>query len=264
MVVAETVTSQGLVVIERRSSIPNDTVPPESDPGTVGVIDTVVVGDPNGVEIEPSIVGGWHSTDPARTLSGWPAEWQTPSEVRAGVALTDTAWTCLDSKLVDPVDDAARSSSGRLVVAEARINNPSPDLYQSWEEFAKQLFWDYQGLGEAFVRADRLLRVGVPRPVPCGAAVDGDRRDGRVGSPDASSAEPRSPATSLHVRYKSRGGDGRGRGPLEVGAPRLVAAAALSATPPRSPVPVGCPSSVLRPPANASPPNRPAKLRRNG
>ena len=32
------------------------------------------------------------------------------------------------------------------------LNNPDPDLYTSWEEFAKQLFWDYQ-LGEAFVLA---------------------------------------------------------------------------------------------------------------
>ena len=41
------------------------------------------------------------------------------------------------------------------------LTNPDPDVYTSWEEFAKQLFWDYQ-LGEAFVLATARYATGWP------------------------------------------------------------------------------------------------------
>ena len=55
------------------------------------------------------------------------------------------------------------------------MTNPDPDLYTSWDEFAKQLLWDYQ-LGEAFVLRDRVLRQRVPGPVPCRRTVARQRR----------------------------------------------------------------------------------------
>ena len=55
---------------------------------------------------------------------------------------------------------------------------PQPGHLHAWEEFAKQLFWDWQ-LGEAFVLATSPLLDRLAGPFPRGAAVDGQRRDGR-------------------------------------------------------------------------------------
>ena len=75
--------------------------------------------------------------------------------------LTGTAWTCLDlnasvlSTMPPYLVDAAPSLSADW------LDNPQPETYTAWEEFAKQLFWDYQ-LGEAFVIATAYYATGWP------------------------------------------------------------------------------------------------------
>ena len=102
---------------------------------------------------------------------------------RASVpALTDTAWACLDlnasacSSTMPPYLVGAAPIAGRGLAARTRTRTCT----RRWEEFAKQLFWDYQ-LGEAFVLATARYATGWPGPVPCRAAVDGQRRDATAG-----------------------------------------------------------------------------------
>jgi HK97 family phage portal protein len=106
------------------------------------------------------------------------------------------------------------------------LRNPDPDVYTSWEEFAKQLFWDYQ-LGEAFVLATARYATGWPArfhvvaPWFVNVEMAAGRRVYSIGNVDVS-------ADMLHVRYASRVDDAHGHGPLEAGAARLVAAQVLS------------------------------------
>jgi HK97 family phage portal protein len=108
------------------------------------------------------------------------------------------------------------------------LNNPDPDQYTSWEEFAKSLFWDWQAVGEAFVLATARYSSGWPARFhvlpPWSVEVDIDAAGMRrytVGGSDVT-------ADVLHLRYTSRVGDAHGHGPLEIAGPRLVAANALA------------------------------------
>jgi HK97 family phage portal protein len=143
-------------------------------------------------------------------------------------ALTDTAWTCVDLNAsvlasMPPylVDAAPSLSAGWLV-------NPDPDVYTCWAEFAKQLFWDYQAAGEAFVICTARYATGWParfHVVPPWAVevefLDGRRvyEIGDIPVPDGD---------LLHIRYSGSTADPRGHGPLEIGSARLVAARVLA------------------------------------
>jgi HK97 family phage portal protein len=91
----------------------------------------------------------------------------------------------------------------------------------------KQLVWDFQ-LGEAFVMPTARYATGWPARFhvvpPWQVTVDIDSnglRRYRIGSTDVT-------ADILHIRYKSTVGEPRGRGPLESGRGRLIAANALN------------------------------------
>lgn len=228
----ERTTSAGLAVVEHRSlrppSTPNDTVPPESDPGTVGPPDARP-GDPDGVEFVAGGPGGpWPpSISRPAAWSGWPGEWNTPWWSGRIEELADTAWACLDlngsllSTMPPYLVDAASSLSAEWMI------NPDPDFYTSWEEFAKQLFWEFQ-LGEVFVLATAYYATGWPArfhvapPWTVNVELDGaGRRRYSIGGLDVT-------GDVLHIRYKSSVDDAHGHGPLEAGRGRLVAARVLS------------------------------------
>jgi len=201
---------------------PNPNDPADVPPATVGP-PSATPGDPNGFEIVGDTLP---AASPPMIMpsawSGWPADWWPPlwGSTRLD-SLTDTAWTCLDLNAsvlatMPPYLVGAADS-----IDSSWLRNPDPDTYTSWDEFAKQLFWDYQ-LGEAFVISTARYATGYParfHVVPPWAVdaelVDGIRRY-RIGAVDVT-------ADMLHIRYRSSVDDARGHGPLEAGRARLVA-----------------------------------------
>jgi HK97 family phage portal protein len=160
--------------------------------------------------------------------AGWPADWQTPNWWGRVEMATDIAWAGLD------LNASVLSTMPPYLVGAAPslnadwIRNPSPDIYNGWIGFAKQLFWDYQN-GEAFVLATARYRDGLGYPArfhvvpPWMVNVELDR----AGMCRYSIGERDVTADMLHIKYQWHVGDTRGRGPLEAGSTRVVAANAL-------------------------------------
>jgi HK97 family phage portal protein len=205
---------------------------------------TVAATDPPFTPPPPRIV--------ASPWSGWPAEWATPSWGGQVSTLTDTAWACLDLN-----SGALSSMPPYLVDAASSLNadwlvNPHSDVYVSWNEMAKRLFWDYQGIGEAFVHADAYYATGWPsrfHVVPPWS-VNVEMRDGlrhyTIGDMDVTSR-------ILHIRYLSSVDDAHGHGPLEAGAGRLVAAQVYARYALSLAASGGVPPSVLQHPEELTP-----------
>jgi HK97 family phage portal protein len=162
--------------------------------------------------------------------SGWPAGWDVPgwgddTGGRLG-KLVDTAWACLDlNSSVLSTMPAYQTRSGRIMQPESWMTNPDPLIYNSWEEFAKQLFWDYQ-LGEAFVLPygksggyPSSFRV-IPPPF-VKVEMDSGGRKYMLGNMDITDEV-------LHIRYKSTTTSPHGVGPLESAGARMTTAGVLS------------------------------------
>lgn len=206
---------------------PNGNDPATVPPATVGE-DVARPGDPNGVEI----VGTAGPPNPPSRIvpspwSGWPAEWAAPLWGNVET-LSDTAWTCLD------LNSSVFSSMPPYLVAASDslpadwLTNPSPEHYESWNDFARQLFWDFE-TGEAFVICTARYSNGWPARFHCAppwsVTVSFDaslRRQYAIGQ------LPLDRADVLHVRYKSTTVDPHGVGPLDVGRTRMIAAAVLT------------------------------------
>ena len=204
---------------------PNDNTPAEAAPGTVGPPD-VHPGDPNGLELIDEGPGTPRRGPPrAMPWSGWPGEWATPSWQHLE-GLVDTAWMCLDlnSSIIATMPPYATQDAG-LVASPTWLENPDPDHYTSWNEFAKQLWWDYQ-MGEAFVLCTARYANGYPARFhvvePWLVTVDmvAGLRTYSIGSRNVDD-------DLLHIRYKSTTGQCRGVGPLDAGQSRMVAAGLL-------------------------------------
>jgi HK97 family phage portal protein len=204
---------------------PNDNTPAEAAPGTVGPPDARA-GDPNGLVLEDEGPGTPRRGPPrAMPWSGWPAEWNTPDWGHVET-LVDTAWMCLDlnASIIATMPPYATTDEG-LVPSPVWLENPDPDHYTSWNEFAKQLWWDYQ-MGEAYVLCTARYANGYPARFhvvePWLVTVDmvGGLRDYSIGSRNVNE-------DILHIRYKSTTGQCRGTGPLDAGATRMVAAGML-------------------------------------
>jgi len=204
---------------------PNEN-PPGVPPASVGVPD-YTPGDPHGLEIveaEGTPRGPTRFT--ASPWSGWPAEWATPI-LGQFENLVDTAWMCLDlNASIIATMPPYTLTGGELVRPPSWMANPDPELYTSWHEFAKQLWWDYQ-MGEAFVICTARYADGYPARfhvlepwlVEVELGSDG-RREYRIGSIDPG-------ADLLHIRYKSTSSGAHGVGPLDAGRTRMVAAGLL-------------------------------------
>ena len=223
----------GLTNLLTRSIRPPDPEIPNSNPAgiapaSVGPPDAEG-GDPEGfvvAETEPRFSPPPPSIMPS-AWDGWPADWYPPSWGKVN-DLADTAWACVDLNArilasMPPylVDAVPTLDSGWLT-------NPNPEVYSSWEEFAKQLFWDWQ-LGEAFVVATAFYSTGWPArfhvapPWAVNVEIDGNGlRSYSIGR------VPLSPREILHLRYKSSVDDAHGHGPLEAGRATFVNAQVLS------------------------------------
>jgi HK97 family phage portal protein len=227
--------------------VPNPNDPASVPPATVGP-PAAVPGDPHGVLVEGPASPG---STPPRILpsawSGWPADWWPPAWNGHAQQLTDTAWACVD------LNASVLSSMPPYLLGAAAstdtgwIANPNPDIYTSWEEFSKQLFWDYQ-LGEAFVIATAYYATGFPArfhvvpPWTVEAEITGaGTRRYRIGQVDVT-------ADMLHIRYQSTVSDARGHGPLEAGAGRLLSAQVLQRYAQGFAAAGGVPTSILQHP----------------
>ena len=219
---AEHVTPSGLAVIHRASeTIPNSNDPADVPPATVGA-NVARPGDPHGLLIEPS---PW---------SGWPSEWATPYWDGYGTSslegLVDMAWFCLDKNASILASMPPYLVGAAPTLPASWLTNPSPDHYNSWHEFAKELAWDFQ-LGEVFVLATARYNNGTGWPARF-HVIEPWKVNVELGSDGLRHYTIGGAAVSrddlLHIRYKTTSGSARGTGPLEAGRSRLVAAATLA------------------------------------
>ncbi|WNO28617.1 portal protein [Mycobacterium phage MadKillah] len=197
--------------------LPNDNGPIDYNPGDPDMVEF------RGPEEEPE----------ARALpwirptawSGYPESWATPNWGSAQDklrTLIDVAWACIDlNASVLSSMPIYRMRNGRIIDSVAWMSNPDPEVYTSWQEFAKQLFWDFQ-LGEAFVLPMAHGSDGYPirfRVVPPWLVnvelKKGARREYRIGGLNVTDE-------ILHIRYQGNTADAHGHGPLESAAPRQV------------------------------------------
>jgi HK97 family phage portal protein len=206
---------------------PNTTV---ENPDSVGP--TYRPGDPHGVTLDdPTGPVQQRAAVVTSAWDGWPAQWATPAWGSGSSTLeqlTDVAWAALDlNSSVLSAMPVYRTRSGQVLPSTTWMTNPDPDIYTDWSEFAKQLFWDFQAVGEAFVlpmgrAADGwpyTMRV-VPPPLMT-VEMAGGRRIYKIGSLDVTD-------DILHIRYKSTTDTARGIGPLESGRARLVQLSVLA------------------------------------
>jgi HK97 family phage portal protein len=143
--------------------------------------------------------------------------------------LADVAWMCLDinSRVLSAMP-IYRTIAGSPVEPMAWMTNPDDAIYSSWNEFAKQLFWDYL-TGEVFVMAMTRFSNGFPmsfRVVPPWM-VDAEIRQGRrqyrlFGSMIDVTDD------ILHIRYKGTTDKARGVGPLDSAGGRMLTAGILA------------------------------------
>jgi Phage portal protein len=199
---------------------------PPSTPPSVGGAD-YSPGDPHGlvVDIPETFSRGMPGISPS-PWDGWPADWLTPSWQAGLGKLVDTAWFCLDlnSSVLSTMPNY-RLQGGEVQDPLGWQINPDPDIYSSWEEFAKQLFWDYQ-MGEVFVLPTSLYFDGSPRtfrvipPWMINVEMGIGRREYRLGSLDVTDS-------ILHIRYRSTTETPHGQGPLESSGARLTASELL-------------------------------------
>jgi HK97 family phage portal protein len=241
----EYTTPSGLVVHERSLPGPRDNEPNGQPPGINPPPTTAnPPGDFNPVSVGPDASDGFGNSNVAglgwpvdpQAWSGWPDQWATPlwgagAEGMLGPlgGRVDIVFACLD------LNASILASMPPYVVhgaepAEPRswIVNPEPEVYASWDAFAKEAFWCFRAVGEVFIYAlDRFADNYPSRFMMLNPAfVTVDRVDGQIQYTIA--GQPLDPRDVLHIKYASWPGDLRGHGPLEVAGARLLAIAALT------------------------------------
>lgn len=200
--------------------------PAQGEPNENGPAD-INFGDPNGLDLS-----AFDNVPEARALpwiqpsawSGYPEGWNTPAfNVQQGMnKLIDIAWACLDlNTRVLATMPVYRMRNGRVIEPLSWMQNPDPTIYSSWQEFAKQLFWDYYATGEAFVLPMVRGTDGYPmrfRVIPPWL-MNVEMRDGgreyRLGKVDVTDEV-------LHIRYSSSTDNARGVGPLAAAGARMT------------------------------------------
>lgn len=227
-------------------TIPNGNDPATVPPATVGP-DVARPGDPNGVEVVASAGGRGGSRLVPSRWSGWPAEWETPLWGHVD-DLSDTAWSALDlnSSVFASMPPYLVDASDSLPTEW--ITNPQPEVYNSWQDFARDYMWNFQ-TGEAFVYATARYANGFPARFQCLApwtvAVDFDGFGLRRYKYGGKVLDPRD---VLHVRYRSDPTQARGIGPLDVGRTRMIAATVLSRYATNFALSGGVPPSIIKHP----------------
>lgn len=267
------VTSSGLVVRDyrshERSLPPRDNPPNGNEPGINPPPTTVnPPGDFNPISVGPDSSEGFGNTHvlypadnappQAQAWSGWPVGWQVP--------WTNTTWAGQFSKTMDLVFACLDLNSSVLATMPPYVvkgdevqaptwqwlENPEPLIYNAWTDFAKELFWCYQAVGEVFILVTaRYADTGKPMRffVVNPAFINIDRVAGR---PVYSLAGNDVTDDILHIKYASWPGDLHGHGPLEAAGARLLAAEVLTRYATELAARGGIPWAVLKYPRRAS------------
>jgi phage portal protein BeeE len=143
--------------------------------------------------------------------------------------LVDIAWACLDlNASVLSTMPVYRTKGGAVIEPATWMTNPDPAIYSSWQEFAKQLFWDYM-TGEAFVLPMTFFSDGWPlrfRVIPPWL-VKVEMRSG-IRTYQLGESGPDITGEVLHIRYWSTTDGPRGVGPLEKAGGKMLTAGVLA------------------------------------
>ncbi len=161
---------------------------------------------------------------------GWPSEWALPSwESGFSIAgLLDVVFAAVDrnASAFSSMPPSAIKDRHRLANQPTWTRNPQPELYASWNEFASQVWWAFQVVGEAIILATSRFENGYPRTFMVLQPwlvnvdiVDGLRRYS-IGGEDVT-------ADVCCIRYVTTSGDAHGHSPLESAAGRILAIRAL-------------------------------------
>lgn len=200
--------------------IPNSNGPADYTPG-----------DPDGVDLEAfARLGELQSRSglprPSPSpWSGWPGDWGLSFQSQGAMnKLVDVAWACIDlnSSVISSMP-AYRLRNGEVIPPTSWMKNPDPTIYSSWNEFCKQLMWDYM-MGEAFVLPMASLGDGYPmrfRVMPpwlIHIEMRGGQRVYKLGGSTGTDVTDE----ILHIRYQSDTTSPHGRGPLEVAGARMT------------------------------------------
>jgi HK97 family phage portal protein len=187
-------------------------------------------GDPNGIEFDRTETFSRAAPFPMPSAwNGYPAEWNTQwGNSTIGMRkLIDTAWMCLDLNTRVLASFPVYCVRGeKIMTPKPWMIDPDPMMYTCWNEFAKQLFWDYL-MGEAFVlslgegpRDGKPVQMRVIPPWCVNVEIVGGARRYKIGSYDCTDE-------MLHIRYTSTTDDPRGHGPLEAAGARILTAGLL-------------------------------------
>ena len=158
---------------------------------------------------------------------GWPAEWWPPAWGGRVQSLTDLAWACIDTNARALAQMPPYLVGAAPTIDAGWLRNPDPDLYFSWENFVKQVFWDWYAAGEVFVVATARYSTGWPArfhvlpPWLVEVDMDSGLRRYRIGSSEVPAGD------LLHLRYQDTTADARGHGPLEAGRQTIIGAEVL-------------------------------------
>jgi HK97 family phage portal protein len=273
--VAEYVTSSGLVVRDFRHerSLPPRDNPPNGIPPGINPPPTTSnpPGDFNPVSVGPDSSEGFGNTHvmypagnpplEAQAWSGWPVNWQVPWSQSAPGSWSgqfsktlDLVFACLDlnSSVLATMPPYVVTNEVVEKPGPLWLENPEPLIYNAWTDFAKELFWCYQAVGEVFLLVTardpityKPTRFFVVNP----AFVDIDRVNG---TPVYTLAGNDITNDVLHIKYASWPGDLHGHGPLEAAGARLLAAEVLTRYATELAARGGIPWAVLKYPRRAS------------
>lgn len=241
----ERTTGSGLAVVER--GLPPRDNPPNANEAPLGTVG------PNAEEG----FGDTHVMYPqafpppqAQAWAGWPVGWAVPwNSPGEWLSRLDVIFACIDlNSSVLSTMPAYLVSAGVPQPAPPWLVNPEPQVYNSWDEFARQVFWSYQAIGEVFVVATARYADGFPQrfmminPAFVNVEMDGGRRVYSIGG------EELAPGELLHIRYASWPGDAHGHGPLEAAGARILAATVLARLGTEFAMKGGVPWSVIKHP----------------
>ena len=236
-----------------RPTDPNANDPALNPPPTVGP-PGATPGDPDGVILTGDDGPGW---TPPRVnpvaWSGLPEDWFIPwGGGSIQTPLTDVAWMCIDRNSWVLATCTPFLKGAAPSTPTGWLGNPDPNFYTSWEEFAKEMFWDFWAVGEAFVWATSYYATGYPSafhvvpPWMVQITIENGLRHYEIGGMDVDE-------DLLHLRYRSQVGIAHGMGPLEAGSSRIVAAQVLMQYATTLAAGGGIPIGVLEHPAEQSP-----------